>query len=92
MEYLTFAAAAGGGASVGMRYEDENRRFTQKMMTILFDVSVPAISQHLRGIYADNALAREVTAKQCFIVQIEGEREIQRRVMDVDRLKGEPVN
>ncbi|MBL8511411.1 MAG: hypothetical protein JNM52_07180 [Betaproteobacteria bacterium] len=57
------------------------------MMTILFDVSVPAISQHLKGIYADNALAREVTVKQCLIVQIEGEREIQRRVMDVDRLK-----
>jgi hypothetical protein len=80
-EYLTFVAATGGGsASVEMRYEDENLWLTQKMMATLYDVSVPAISQHLKRIYADNELAREATVKQYLMVQTEGEREVQRKV------------
>ena len=80
-EYLTFVAATGGGsASVEMRYEDENLWLTQKMMATLYDVSVPAISQHLKRIYADNELTREATVKQYLMVQTEGEREVQRKV------------
>lgn len=80
-EYLTFVAATGGGsASVEMRYEDENLWLTQKMMATLYDVSVPAVSQHLKRIYADNELAREATVKQYLMVQTEGEREVQRKV------------
>ena len=80
-EYLTFVAATGGGsASVEMRYENENLWLTQKMMATLYDVSVPAISQHLKRIYADNELAREATVKQYLMVQTEGDREVQRMV------------
>jgi hypothetical protein len=63
-----------------MRYEDENLWLTQKMMATLYDVSVPAISQHLKRIYADNELEREATVKQYLMVQTEGEREVQRKV------------
>jgi hypothetical protein len=57
-EYLTFVAATGKAqSSVEMRYEDENLWLTQKMMATLYDVSVPAISQHLKRIYADNEIA-----------------------------------
>ena len=80
-EYLTFVAATGGGsASVEMRYEDENLWLTQKMMATLYDVSVPAVSQHLKRIYADNELEREATVKPYLMVQTEGEREVQRKV------------
>jgi hypothetical protein len=69
-EYLTFVAATGNrDASVEMRYEDENLWLTQKMMATLYDVSVPAISQHLKRIYADNELEREATVKQYLMVQ-----------------------
>ena len=50
------------------------------MMATLYDVSVPAISQHLKRIYADNELEREATVKQYLMVQTEGEREVQRKV------------
>ena len=50
------------------------------MMATLYDVSVPAISQHLKRIYADNELEREATIKQHLTVQTEGEREVQRKV------------
>ncbi len=80
-EYLTFVAAGGGSeASVEMRYEDENIWLTQKMMATLYDVSVPAINQHLERIFADNELTREATVKQCLIVQTEGSREVRREV------------
>ena len=80
-EYLTFVAAGGGSkASVEMRYEDENIWLTQKMMATLYDVSVPAINQHLKRIFADNELTREATVKQYLIVQTEGNREVRREV------------
>ena len=80
-EYLTFVAATGNAqSSVEMRYEDENLWLTQKMMATLYDVSVPAVSQHLKRIYADNELERDATVKQYLMVQTEGEREVQRKV------------
>ena len=80
-EYLTFVAATGNdNDSVEMRYEDENLWLTQKMMATLYDVSVSAISQHLKRIYADNELEREATVKPYLMVQTEGEREVQRKV------------
>lgn len=80
-EYLSFVAATGSSeVSVEMRYEDENIWLTQKMMATLYDVSVPAINQHLKRIFADNELTRETTVKQYLIVQIEGNREVKREV------------
>jgi hypothetical protein len=80
-EYLTFIAAGGGSeASVEMRYEDENVWLTQKMMATLYNVSVPAINQHLKRIYADNELEPKATIKKYLIVQTEGNREVQREV------------
>ena len=71
-EYLTFVAASGDAeTSVEMRYEDENIWLTQKMMAVLYDVSVPAINQHLKRIYADGELQREATVKKYLIVQRE---------------------
>ena len=48
-EYLSFVAAGGNSEnSVEMRYEDENVWLTQKKMAALYDISVPAINQHLK--------------------------------------------
>jgi hypothetical protein len=41
-----------------MRYEEENLWLTQKIMATLYDVSLPAVSQHFKHIYADNELER----------------------------------
>ncbi len=80
-EYLTFVAASGKGeTSVEMRYEDENIWLTQKMMAVLYDVSVPAVNQHLKRIYDDSELQREATIKKYLIVQAEGSRQVKREV------------
>ena len=80
-EYLTFVAAGGDSeASVEMRYEDENVWLTQKMMAALYDVSIPAINQHLKRIFSDNELEPVATVKKYLIVQTEGSRQVQRSI------------
>lgn len=72
-EYLTFVAAGGSSeASVEMRYEDENVWLTQKMMAALYDVSVPAINQHLKRIFSDNELEESSVVKQYLIAAADG--------------------
>jgi hypothetical protein len=72
-EYLTFVAAGGRSeVSVEMRYEDENIWLTQKMMAALYDVSVPAINQHLKRIFADNELEESSVVKQYLITAADG--------------------
>ena len=72
-EYLTFVAATGGGSNtVEMRYEDENLWLTQKMMATLYDVSVPAINQHLKRIFADSELEEAAVIKQYLTTAADG--------------------
>lgn len=72
-EYITFVAAGGSSeASVEMRYEDENVWLTQKMMAALYDVSIPAINQHLKRIFSDNELEESSVVKHYLIAATDG--------------------
>ena len=80
-EYLTYVASVGDSAdSIEMRYEDENIWLTQKMLAALYDVSIPAINQHLKKIYADCEIEPSATIKKYLIVQTEGNRTVSREV------------
>lgn len=72
-EYLTYVASVGDQAdSVEMRYEDENIWLTQKMMATLYDVSVPAINQHLKRIFDDGELVENSVIKKYLITAADG--------------------
>ncbi len=72
-EYLTFVAATGQPeTSVEMRYEDENIWLTQKMMAALYDVSVPAINQHLKRIFSTDELQEQAVIKDYLITAADG--------------------
>lgn len=72
-EYLTFVAATGDSKeSVELRYEDENIWLTQKMMAALYDVSIPAINQHLKRIFEDGELIEEAVVKKYLITATDG--------------------
>lgn len=72
-EYLTFVAASGDSdASIEMRYEDENVWLTQKMMAALYDVTVPAINQHLKRLFSDNELEEAAVVKPYLITAADG--------------------
>ena len=78
-EYLTYVASVGEQEdSIEMRYEDENIWLTQKMMAVLYDVSVAAISQHIKKVYDDSELEPEATIKKYLTVQTEGSRQVSR--------------
>lgn len=78
-EYLTYVATVGDQQdSIEMRYEDENIWLTQKMMATLYNVSVAAISQHIKKVYDDSELEPEETIKKYLIVQNEGSRQVSR--------------
>jgi hypothetical protein len=58
-EYLTYVASTGDNPqSLEMRCEDENIWLTQKMLSVLYDVSVQNIGRHIKKIYADSELSK----------------------------------
>lgn len=72
-EYLTFIAATGDQPqSAEMRYEDENIWLTQKMMAALYDVTVPAINQHLKRVFDDGELMPKAVIKDYLITASDG--------------------
>lgn len=74
-EYLTFVAAGGKSeGSIRMRYEDENIWLTQKMMASLYDVSIPAINQHLKRVFANNELKAVAVVKHYLITAADRKR------------------
>lgn len=80
-EYLTFVASTGeSDVSFEMRYEDENIWLTQKMMAVLYDVSLPTINEHIKKIYVDGELTEEATIRKFRIVQEEGTRKVNREL------------
>lgn len=81
-EYLTYVASVGNQAdSIEMRYENENIWLTQKMMAVLYDVSVPTINEHIKKIYDDGELTENATIRKYRIVQMEGSRQVNREVI-----------
>lgn len=74
-EYLTYVAAIGNNAdSMEIRYEDENIWLTQKMMAVLYDVSISAINQHLKKIFDDGELVEESVIKKYLITAADGKQ------------------
>ncbi len=72
-EYLTYVAATGNNStSIEMRYEDENIWLTQKMMAALYDISVPAVNQHLKRIFDDSELNKDSVIKKYLITADDG--------------------
>lgn len=66
--------------SIEVRYGNETIGLTQKMMSMLFDVSIKTINEHLQNIYELGELEKEATVRKSRIVQIEGTRQANREV------------
>ncbi len=78
-EFLIFTGQA-GEQSIEAFYEDETIWLTQKLMAQLFDVKVPTINEHLKNIFESVELEREATIRKFLTVQLEGKREVSRKV------------
>ena len=71
---------ADGKVTVDVFFAQDNFWLTQKTMAELFGVKTPAISRHLKNIYAGGELIREATVSKMETVQAEGDRQIVRSV------------
>ncbi len=76
-EFLLYSTDA-GTVRVEVLLGEETIWLTQPRMAVLFNVQIPAISKHLKNIYASGELTRDATVSILETVQIEGEREVTR--------------
>ena len=63
-----------------MRYEDENIWLTQKMLPALYGVEIQKINEHIKKIFSDHELEEGTTISKFLIVQIEGSRQVSRKL------------
>lgn len=70
-EFLTFISK-GKEDGIQVLYKDENIWATQKAMAELFDVGIPAISKHLKNIFEEGELQKDVVVSKMEITTQHG--------------------
>ena len=72
-EYLTYIASMGDNPqSIEIRYEDENIWLTQKVMSQLYEVTVPTINYHINKIFKDSELQKDSVIRKFLITADDG--------------------
>jgi len=69
-----------GRTRIECRFEGETLWLTQALIAELFQIGVPTVNEHLKGIYAEGELAKEATIRNFRIVRREGSREVEREL------------
>jgi hypothetical protein len=69
-----------GRVKIEVRFEGKTVWLPQKLLAELFQVTVPTINEHIKGIYADGELEPAATIRKFRIVQNEGVRQVYRQV------------
>ena len=77
IEFLTFVLD-GKEDGIQVLYKDETIWTTQKAMAVLFECSTDNIGVHLKNIFNSEELDKGATTEKISVVQIEGEREVNR--------------
>jgi hypothetical protein len=67
-----------GTSRIQLRAKGQTVWLSQREMAELFAVSADNVGLHLKNIYEEGELTREATTEDSSVVQIEGEREVQR--------------
>ena len=67
-----------GRTRIQCRFENETIWLTQALIAELFQVSVPTVNEHLKGVYGDGEVDRDPTIRKFRIVRTEGKREVAR--------------
>ena len=69
-----------GKSRIQIRADEQTVWLTQLEMADLFDATKQNISLHLKNLFEDRELDPAATVKESLTVQIEGGREVQRRL------------
>jgi len=74
-EFLVFSGQKGAN-SIEVQIAEETVWLTQKLMGVLFEVTVPTINEHLSNLYNQKEISKKTTIRNFRIVQKEGFREV----------------
>jgi len=66
--------------AIDVRLKKDTVWLTQNQLAILFGKSKQNISLHINNIYRENELTKRATVKEYLTVQIEGKREVERKI------------
>lgn len=69
-----------GAVKLDVRLDGDTVWLTQKMMAELYQVTIPTINEHIKNILIEGELDQVSTIRKFRIVQIEGNREVNREV------------
>jgi len=69
-----------GNIKIDVRFDGDTVWLTQKMMSLLFQVSVPTINEHIKNIVNEGETDGSATIRKFRIVQKEGSRDVEREV------------
>ena len=78
-EFLVFTRQAGEDG-IEVRVAEETVWLTQKLMSTLFEVTVPTVNEHLANLYDQGEISPAATIRNSRTVQKEGTREVSRNV------------
>src|SRR3989338_4170151 len=70
-----------GDVKIEARMKDVTVWLTQKQMAELFDCSVDNIGLHLKNVYSEGELAENSTTEESSVIQIEGNRQVNRPIV-----------
>lgn len=70
----------GGQTKLEVRLEGQTLWLSQADLARLYQTTIPNINIHIKNIYEEGELSEEATVKDYLIVQIEGGRQVNRRV------------
>jgi hypothetical protein len=78
-EFLIFTRQA-GEEGIEVRVAEETVWLTQRLMAVLFEVTIPTINEHLSNLYSQGEIVKGSTIRNFRTVQKEGGREVARNV------------
>lgn len=69
---ITFYQAPDGAVNIEVLYADENIWLTQKLMALLYDVSIPTVNEHLKNIFEARELKEDSVVRNFRITAADG--------------------
>lgn len=80
MKELILYTSVEGNVKVEVTYSEGSFWLSQRAMSTLFGVEIPAINKHLTHIYETKELNQDATISKMEIVQMEGSRKVNRKI------------
>ena len=72
--------AENGKTKIDVRFDGNNVWLNQRLMSDLFQVTIPTINEHIKNVYKEDEQNERSTIRKFLIVQNEGERSVSREI------------